>query len=397
MLSRESAQTVVSLLSNRSDPVSSIHSQFETALTLPERISALTAMSVLLSHAIFDHYQQIVVAWLIYAEFEDGPLDQNPFIGTLTYINSARSSQPNVFSPSLCDLIPIILSDTPLDFLRVLTIPQIVRCDAFSAPQQECNSKLSRSSAVCDPLIIPLVVDSVDAPDGAALDHVLLELLSSVNLAQAYDGIIVRPEPDVCPVFPGECDADDMLCGIPVLFDVTEDCVSREEGRSLLKRAAVSPLKRSESTALLDAVRRFPSLLDDSIVEVLASIMENNGWVGKKLVTLLAEVVPGILNAVTHLGISLDVVEIISYLIEHKLFSDERICEYISNTIANITGESDRTVVVAKSQLFYRMMIVVKPNERCLTNDVRLTVRTFCLDIAMLGISEGAELLRLMG
>ena len=165
MLSREVATTLVALLSNQSDPLSSIQNEFQTAIPFDERVTSLCALSTLLWNAIIDHYQQIVAAWLIYAEFEDASLEENPFLSTLTHISSTHLSCPNQYSPSLCDLLPIILSGTPLDFLRNLTVPQIVQ-GAFSAPGS--TPKPLSLSSLSDVRGMPIIVQ--EGPSGPVQD-----------------------------------------------------------------------------------------------------------------------------------------------------------------------------------------------------------------------------------
>ena len=91
MLSREAAKRAMSLISNISDPVSTIHSQFVSEFSFEERYSILSSLSILLCEALLDHQQQISAALLIYSSFDESPLSENPFVSTFLYIASSCS------------------------------------------------------------------------------------------------------------------------------------------------------------------------------------------------------------------------------------------------------------------------------------------------------------------
>lgn len=390
MLSRNTASTLVDLLSNTSDPVSCIQAQFDSDLSFDERVIALTTISVLLSNGLLDHYQQIAAAWLIYAEFEDSSLDENPFLTILAYINRTHQLHPNRFSPSLCDLLPIILSGTPLDFLRNLTIPQIMQ-GAFSAPGS--TQKPLSPMHFNDIRMPPFLIEETSSNTGADFNDVLIDLISSVDFSESISPPWVRPVPDIFPITRSELEYISSIPP-PPLFDTSAEIHSRETSLSLLARATEAPLGSSEVRTLLDAVERFPSIVETFELndDRLLSLIEKNPEIAKVFVVKLLQSRPQFWSCITGMGISVATAEVAKVLLQSGLFTETLVNEYVSKTVEIIYAIKEKSVMLAKAQLFCRFMTVFKPNNLKFEGNLMLTLRTFCIEMASAGIPEANEL-----
>jgi hypothetical protein len=202
MLNHEAALSLVSLLSNDSDPLSVIASQFSFSLDTRTRMTALTGLSMLLVDLLLDHAQQIVATWLLFNEFQTIPLSDNPFLPVFAFLFELRFTSPNACSPQLYDILACILGAAQPDKLGEFSVGAIFGpAFAFSAP------KIASPAAPkgCAARVSPVLVERVEnAGEQLAQPAVLAELLADAALYEDFDPGFVRPPPAVSPLFQGE-------------------------------------------------------------------------------------------------------------------------------------------------------------------------------------------------
>jgi hypothetical protein len=211
MVSRRSAAHLVSLLSNTTDSLLTVHSQFTTVLSFDDRLVVLPVISLMLTNAILDHLQQVIATWLLYAEFSHSPITGNPFFGT--FISVASWQQPNRYSPCLYDLFPAIFSDELCDLVGPLTVAQVMRGDF-----RRTRCSLPDVPLSVERLLFPVLVVEGETDSRQSLDEILVELLQ-IDLT-CFECPFLRPEPKVAEPFQGEL-AGGFVAALspPFLFD----------------------------------------------------------------------------------------------------------------------------------------------------------------------------------
>jgi hypothetical protein len=200
MLTQEAASYVVSLLSNDTDPLSVIASQFVSSLDTRTRMTALTGLSMLLVDLLLDHEQQIVATWLLFNEFQAIPLSDNPFLPVFAFLFDLRLSSPNSCSPQLYNVLACILGAAQPDRLADLSV-RAVFSPAFEVPASKIvavpKGFIARAS--------PVIVERGENPgDQMSQSAVLAELLADAAVYDDFDPGFIRPPPTVSPLFQGE-------------------------------------------------------------------------------------------------------------------------------------------------------------------------------------------------
>ncbi|OHS93843.1 hypothetical protein TRFO_02365 [Tritrichomonas foetus] len=395
MLSREAAKRTVSLISNMKDPVSTIHSRFSTEFSFEERVSILTCLSVLLSEAMLDHHQQIAAAWLIYSEFDDSPLNENPYAFTFSYINQIYIHNPNQFCPSLCDLIPIILSDTSLDFLRTLTIPQILH-GAFSAPNSTPKTNMKEIPEVEQ--LPRFLVERVETDSELSNDDVLIELLTSDVLLTPFEPIFPRSPPEVMPICEAELQYISWPDNPPFFFDQNIVLNSKEAAIVLLTRATEEKLNPSEIESVLNAMKKFPTVIEATSFEnsKLKTLIDLNTDIAKEYVSKSIDSRRDLIQFVTSLGISVATVEVVKHLILNQNVDDDFVQNYVVQSITAIQKIKDQQSQRVKVMFFCRFMTFLKSNNIQFNRDVLIELHSFCYDFSKKGISEAQELFQML-
>jgi hypothetical protein len=390
MISRCSAAQLVSLLSNTRDSLLSVYSQFTAALTFDDRIMALPALSLLLTNAILDHYQQVMATWLLYAEFSRCPITGNPFLGT--FISIANSQQANRHSPCLYDLFPAIFKDELLDVLGSRTVVQVMRGEFPRTAGLPPDVVLSDECLIC-----PVLVLEDETESRSSLDEILIELFQ-MDLT-SFECPFFRPETKISEPFPGEL-AGGFVSALPVpfLFDSGAAAATREDAHQLMVQATTRKLTDAEADQTVMAMNRFPSLVEASRLTdaQIISLIQNNARLAKEFVSRLADANPGACRFVTRLGISVASVEVANLLISSGRMPDDVVEEFVSNSVELINATKERTIKTMRARLFCRFMTVVKPNALHFHQDLMIALRSFCIDMVGIGCVEAKGMFELL-
>jgi hypothetical protein len=390
MISRRSAAQLVSLLSNTTEPLLAVHSQFITSLTLDDRISVLPAVSLLLTNALLDHRQQVIATWLLYAEFSHSPITGNPFWGA--FISIAHSRQANRHAPCLYDLFPAIFNDELLDVIGSLTVLQVMRGEFARTAGSPPDVILSQESVIC-----PVLVFEEETDSHLSFDEILIELFQ-MELT-CFECPFFRPEPKVSELFQGELTGGFVSAlSAPFLFDSGAAAGTREDAHQLMVQATARKLTAAETDQTVTAMNRFPSLVEASGLTdaQIILLIENNVRLAKEFVSRLADANPSACRFVTRLGISVASVEVANLLVSSGRMPDEVIEEFVSNSVELINATKGRTVKMMRARLFCRFMTVVKPNKLLFDQDLMIALRSFCIDMVGIGCIEAKGLFELL-
>jgi hypothetical protein len=202
MLSQSLSASLVSLLSNETDPLSSLSTQFCSTFDVPSRMTALMGLSMLFADGLLDHKQQIVALWLLFNEFQSIPLADNPFLPIFSYLSDLRATSPNSCSPQLYDIISCILGNFSPEKLGDLSVRTIFSPGHTIQTPKAINIPILKPSQA---RISHVLIEQSESPMGVLTQpQVLSELLADPALYADFEAPFVRPAPAVSPLFQGE-------------------------------------------------------------------------------------------------------------------------------------------------------------------------------------------------
>lgn len=396
MLSLEAATRLISLISNQNEPVSTIHSKFSSEFSFSEKVSSLVNLSFLLSEAVLSHPQQINACWIMYSEFEEYPIDVNPYFSTFTYINKVYLSNPNSFCPSLCDMIHIILNNEKLNFLNQLTVPQIMdyNFDKYNYPNQKVKQK---NQNCLETEYIPRIVIEKDENLDSHLtnDDVLIQLIVNGVFLSPFDIIFPRSPPQVTGIMKEELQIITGTENPPFLLDQNIVSNSKEAAVILLNKSTEETLNLSEKDSLIQNIEKYPSIVETSAFPYskLNFMINNNKEIAKKYFSLAIEQRKDLLNFLTNLDITINSVEVIKYLINQHRVDDEFIQNYITQSMISIQKIQDHDTQEIKVMFFCRFVLfILNENLIKLNQDVLFELRAFCYDFSKRRIPDAQKL-----
>ncbi|KAK8884971.1 hypothetical protein M9Y10_044097 [Tritrichomonas musculus] len=395
MLSQEAATRLINLISNVDDTASTIHLKFSSEFSISEKVSSLTNLSLLLPEAILTFNQQVAAAWIIYSEFKELPISENPFISTFTYINQIYISNPNQFCPSLCDMIQIMLNNESLNFLSDLTIIQIMDHEFPNTNStSQCMQQIHVDNQEVEnyPIVLIEKTENNDFDNFLTNDDVLIKLMTSGILLSHFEPIFPRSPPEVTKIMKEEIQYVSGSELPPFFFDQNVASDSKEAAIILLNKSTEEVLDSNESESLLRAIQEYPSIVEITSFSnsKLNCMIDNNHKIAEKYISQSLEKRKDILNFLTNLNISVKTVEIIKYLILNHKVDDDFIQNYITQSMISIQNmqEEDKNI---KAMFFCRFILYIL-NDIKLNQDVLLELRTFCYEFSNKSISEAKRL-----
>lgn len=399
MLSRESAEALISILSNEIETLGSLANKFAETFETKERMIALTAISVLLSDGILDHQQQIVGLWLLYSEFESIPLCDSPFYPIYTYLDDVRKNNPNMCSPQLYDILSCILSNTQPEqvtdcSVRVLFGPTFV----INTPKSVSMTTLK----VTSPRLSPILVEKTTKPVGPILSQseVLIELLCNCDIYTDFESPFMRPAPAVSPIFPGEL-FDTFMSSYtfpPALFDECVSIDSKETAISMIHKAAEGKLKPAEIESLSRELGKSPELAAEAKLPVnkIESMVNATPIIAKDMFRILCVKEPALVKFLARTPITETLADIAKEVLKNRDLPGDLFGAYIEGQLTNVSGKDQQTCPKKRTEiaLLCGMLCDVIRDGVKIEQGV-LDLYSLCSD--NLRISEAGELLKLMG
>ena len=253
MLSPESAESLVSILSSSTTQLSDLLAQFSTQFDIKNRVICLKNISLFLADGILDHPQQIVAFWLLYKSFEIEDIDEHPFRPLFSYIYSDfRTGRPNTCSPELLTILSNLLTKNDISIIGNLTVDQIMGPDfplkPFSVTEVP-GSKLHFTRI--SPVLIDnlnqnsqnanndsqqyLAISSSPSLSGISMsaspstptipiisqNELLKSLLLNPSYSNEFEAPYIRPTPELSPIFEQEVEQSFVISDfdIPMLYD----------------------------------------------------------------------------------------------------------------------------------------------------------------------------------
>lgn len=419
MISHEVTNFILSALDNETDKLSDISGSLNK-LSFGDRLSSLTAVSLLLSNSLLDHKQQIIALWLLFGPPQVKNVKEHPFYQVLASVYKNSVSEPNLYSPQLQELIRYIFAGLPIDFLGSQSVSRIFSSE-FSFPPHEGPNSIETSllmfearSNGCDSAKLPSLLlaksddDSGNNSNNRTADHskVLLEILQENAFWNSFSAPLLILAPDVSPVFEGEIEAVSSFDSPPFIFDEGVTVDSREAAIALARKSTEAKLRSGETSSLIKKLEDDSSFIREIPLSSLRFLIENNKEVAKVVIKYYSKneepkrrggskkdnekTITDILLSIELTASSIDV---ITHFITDCYASEDFLDKYIHYTTQAILKIRDNQTMVRKTRLFCRMMIFLIDDIKIkLSSIMILNLNSFCQDNRIKSISEAKSL-----
>ncbi|OHS96504.1 hypothetical protein TRFO_09883 [Tritrichomonas foetus] len=399
MLRSGAAENLVALLSNETDTLTDISTEFTDTFDFNDRICALTGCALLTLDGLLDHKQQFVAIWLLYSECQVDDICQHPYYSIFKTVFEGSNSTPNYFAPQVSILINCILNNINIDSIssepikniygRNFTFPQ-----TSEIPATATNSKRNETAERVSPILISQN-DSIDFDNVLTHSEVVIQLLQEEAFWLDYEAPFVRPIPEITPMSADELSVIKSFEAPPFLLDEGIIINTRAIALELLNKALEKKLRSPESDTLVNELKKDPSLVDDAKVSnsTLTSLIENNCEVAKYVIAILVPKKPTILKTLANLDVSASSVDVVKHLLTTIPDTPQDFTEnYIANATKSILGIKDNPSMLRKARIFSKMIGFIVQNGYQLNSSSIFEMNSFCEEPKIRGLKEAQEI-----
>jgi hypothetical protein len=398
MLKKESADFLVELLSNDSDTLSAISARFASSLDGRDRMVALTGLAMLLCDRLLDHRQQIVAIWLLYCEFQTIHMPDNPFLPVFSFLFDQRLASPNSCSPQLYDILACILVNAPLDqvsenSVRVILGPVFV----IRAPDATDVSQVNNYQLRVSPVIVK---EEENAANVVSQLQILSALLSDSTVYNDFESSWLRPAPTVAPVFAGEL-MDTYISSFdipPPIYDEWLSITSKEVALSLINRASIGKLKKTEIEALSHELQTNPGLVIEANIapEKVEAMIEASPAIAKELFGILCVREQKLITYLSRTVVSDALAPVLRAVLLNSDLSAEAVGQIITGQIELLHNVRDQQSYLKKIATFCGLLCDVFCQGLRFQDNLLLDLYSFCGETKNESIKESKELAKLL-
>jgi hypothetical protein len=381
-------EELISILNAEDDRLSDISQRFSDTFSFPERISALSALTFLLTDRLLDHRQQLMAVWLLLDECKPSSPVEHPFYPLFLFLSDLAQASPNSLSPQLHDLLGCIVHGVPLPSLGTHSLKSVLSSNfvfpefgAEGAPEPRPFPE--RASPV---LVLP--------EGGGALTHseVLLKLLQDDAYWGNFEPPFAHTSPDLSPVFKDEIGFVEP-CVAPFLCDDGVPVNSRGSIVALITKAADGKLRSSETESVVARLRADPTLAEEAQIPPgkLPTLIENNQEIAKEVIVATIGK-PGVQDGLLHADVSAASVDVVKHVLMSKQAPEKFLANYVRVSTTALSNIQNVQTRLRKARVFCKMMSFVIQSGEKLTSDIMLDLIGFCEDHKTKGVKEAQEL-----
>ena len=171
---------------------------------------------------------------MLYLEFEEFPLTENPFFSTFVCIYNNFRQKPNVFSPTLCSLVILALNGESLSFVKDLCLNQISESKVLhDAPRLVQSGKLLNYAR--NEIESMIYYEGNEDVNTISYEELLFDLLTGGDINDVFEPHFIRDVPNVMGITIDELNLNyvqDQF--LPFFFENVEDNIDLAE--SLLSK-----------------------------------------------------------------------------------------------------------------------------------------------------------------
>ncbi|KAH0785845.1 CCR4-NOT transcription complex subunit 11 isoform X2 [Histomonas meleagridis] len=393
MVSKEIADSVISLISSESVSLANLTKQFKNTCNKIDQLSVLSSLSALLMDVILEPPQQIITAWLLYSSFSDVPIRENPFFDVLQFVLNSSNS----YSQKLCDIINCLVNVSDLGDIAEKTVLEIL--DPNFSIDSSNTSDLLTTTVPQIPRISPVIVSKADPTSTQISQYQLLrELLIDPSLWTDFDVPFCRQMPTISTPSNDELQFMNInsIDGIPFLFDELKAIDNSVVTKFFLEQSNQRSLKPAEITSILDEYKKDKTILQNMFTkEEAQKVLELNPQIGALYFVGLPTKERKIFDTFIKSDISLSTVEAVKTIMmlapDQNFFSS-----YISHAIQTFQETKDIHALRNKAKLFCELMIYLHKNKVEFTGRMYLDLHSLRIELEERGVKEAAVLSSLM-
>ena len=421
MLSKENADTLISIISSTSETLNDLLSKFSTILDLKTRVICLKNLSLLLSDGILDHQQQIVAFWILFKSFEVDNFDDHPFKPLFSFINDFRMSKPNTCSPELYSMLSCILGKQDISICGNYSVKNLMNSEF---PLKVPKSNDSINTRIQYPRITPLLIEA-NSPQAASetkestlgkeansqqnqgesvkiISHneAITSLVLDPSYSNDFEPPFIRPVPELSPIFDHELEQSFVLSDFnsPFIYDESQTAESLQAAKETLKKAIKQTIDQNETRSLCCAISsdatiaKDPCLTDSAVI----SLVEKNPQVAIAVIKSTGSLKPQLGNALSKLVPSANVCEVVKAFVKGGYSNSNFIRTYCSNAIAAIRDIRDNNSAAKAACPFCELMSDLIKSGTEIDATLTMTLLSACDDFRKRNIKEAASLKALL-
>ncbi|KAH0786169.1 CCR4-NOT transcription complex subunit 11 [Histomonas meleagridis] len=399
-MNKEEVESLVSLLSETNDSLSTIRSKFVDAFRFRNRMTAITTLSMLLSDGLLDHSQQIVALWITLKEFPEVSINDHPLLPIFVYLFNQRLTNPNMCPPQMYDILGLVLEKKDYEYVGSMSVKTI-----FSS-KFSVDNKPSSNIPDVKPYQhkVPLVLsESKQYPQVQPQDQkqILMDLLLSNSLLDDFEPLPIRPVPDLLPISSDELSHTfiSSFDSSPFLFDECVSINSKTAALSMINRSTESKLKPAESDSLILEFKKSPELISEANLpyDRIESMIELNPSVAKEVVEYLAiKKDPKILDFLSKTPITNSIAEVIGFVLERPDLPSEQLEQFVRNSITTLQSMSNQQNYTKRISLFCGMLCEICKKGIRFSDTMLVDLYSFCVEPKNDSIKESQELANIL-
>ena len=404
MLDRQVAESFVDLLSNQTDSLSSVYSKFRSNFDTRNRMILLTGISMLLSDGLLEHPHQIVASYLLFKEFSNVPIHDNPFLPVFLHIlNDVRVTAPNFCPPQLYDIVSCFLDNNDVDSIGNMNMKTVLSPNFTLPNKNNINLTIPEQYNIrISPVLAERSQSQQKKPENAnhqqespnsskdqkknvmTPTQIIVELLCDPTIYCDFEVPYIRPAPEITPTFPGEVQNTYIASfdTSPALFDDYVPLNSQEATISLMEKAIDTKLNQGEIESLSREIKKNPELASEGNLncQQIESLIENNTSIALDVVAHLVKKNDGLLEQLAKTSITPAKARVYKEILANPDLQNEQLNNYVNEAMNYIKGISDHDVFVKNLSLFCKMLHEIWSEEIKISSDLVTELYQFCVE-----------------
>lgn len=394
MISKQIADSVISIISSKSETLATLTKLFHESCSKAEQLSVLTSLATLLMDDILEPPQQIITVWLIQASFP-GDIKENPFYDVLQFLYQSGTSNSNSYSQKLCDFINFIISpDARLTDCADRSVHQIL--DPNFSLADQTGSELVNISFPPLPRISPIIISKADPTATQLTQHQLLrELLMDPSLWDDFDVPFCRPIPEIVLPSPEEYQFmnSDSVDGPPYLFDDMNFLNNHAISSIFIKHAQVRALKDFELESILEEINSSPQFFKENPLQPAetSKILELNPTIGAIFTVENSKSNPNLYKNYEKSDINPVSIEIVKQIMIRTTPPPNFFKNFLGNCSNILSQTKDHQILKTKAILFINLISFLKDKIQ-FSGDNLLDLHSINVELEAHGIAESQTL-----
>ena len=389
MISLENAKKLSIIICNENNSLKSIHYNYSYEFTINEKYLNSFLLYLGLFEGIFNHYQQIIVLFILFKEnyFEELDLLKKLILNIKT-----NDIFKDIFSENFFYLCNLILKNENFNILENLTSNDILKIEInenliFDFEIQIKNKKISS--------ILTIKENNEFNNKNLSDIDLLIEIFTSNQIYENFSNGFLYLIPNITPITTNELISNSISSVNPLFIsDNSPKCMLYESFEQILEKSLNEKLKNREILFILDNLEKKSG--DYSILfnneENILKFITINPTAATKIFNYLKNIDLNILEIFYKLPITRHISAVLSSIILTGKFPPQFVETLISNYIEKIKNCLKKEIKQNYISSFCEMILVLYDNNVNFSDLVLSDLTDFCQEYSYLEIEEFQEL-----